>query len=191
VEILFVAHRQFGGERRRLKMKSINRRSLLTATTAAASLTVFGSAAGAVVPAGRDPFDYEITRTDAEWHDLLGEDYAILRGGGTEVQRSSPLWAEARAGDYACRGCDLPQYKSTAKVNLLKGWVFFKGSEPNTQLMSQDDGSEMGDTPSATNFAIETHCRRCGCHMGHILLVEGQVLHCINGASLKFTTTEG
>jgi peptide-methionine (R)-S-oxide reductase len=172
-------------------MSEINRRHLLTGTAAAAtSFTVFGSTARADVPAGRDPYDYEITRTEAEWRDQLGDDYAILRGGATEQPRSSPLWAEARAGDYACRGCDLPQYKSTTKVNLLKGWVFFQGSEPNAQLMSQDDGSVMGDAPEAKTITIETHCRRCGSHMGHILLVEGNILHCINGASLKFTSTE-
>jgi len=31
---------------------------------------------------------------------------------------------------------------------------------------------------------IETHCRRCGSHLGHILLVDGDVLHCINGTAL-------
>lgn len=170
-------------------MTDISRRQLFAGTTAVASMTVLGASAQADVPANRDPFDYEITRTDAEWREMLGDAYPILREGKTEQQRSSPLWAEARQGTYACRGCDLLQYTSFTKVNLLKGWVFFKGSEPNSQLMSQDDGSEMGDAPASSNFAIEVHCRRCGSHMGHILLVEGSVLHCINGASLTFTDT--
>ncbi len=167
-------------------MPDINRRNLLIGTTAIASMGVIGSTARANVPAGRDPFDYEITRSEAEWRELLGDDYGILRDGGTELPRSSPLWAEARDGTYACRGCDLLQYTSVTKVNLLKGWVFFVGSEPNSQMMSQDTGSAMADNPATSKFAIEVHCRRCGSHMGHILLVEGKVLHCINGASLTF-----
>lgn len=170
-------------------MPPINRRNLLARATAMTSLVAIGSAARANVPANRDPFDYEVTRTEAEWRALLGDDYAILREGKTELPRSSPLWAEAREGTYACKGCDLLQYTSSTKVNLLKGWVFFYGSEPNTQMMSQDTGSDMADAPPTSRLAIEVHCRRCGSHMGHILLVEGNVLHCINGASLTFRPT--
>lgn len=167
-------------------MTEINRRKLLVGSTAIASLTVMGKTAVADVPANRDPFDYEVTRTDAEWREMLGDDYAILREGKTEPQRSSPLWAEGRQGTYECRGCDLLQYKSDTKVNLLKGWVFFQASEPNSQMMSQDRGAEMGEADTSSKLTIEVHCRRCGSHMGHILLVEGNVLHCINGASLNF-----
>ncbi len=170
-------------------MTQIDRRHLLTGTTALAAISVLAPAARANVPAGRDPFDYEIVRTDAEWREMLGDAYPILREGRTEAQRSSPLWAEARQGTYACRGCDLLQYTAPTKVNLLKGWVFFTASEANSQLMSQDGPAEMSDATSAFDISIEVHCRRCGSHMGHILLVDDNVLHCINGASLTFTET--
>lgn len=166
-------------------MEHLDRRAVLKGSAMFAGLTTFGTTARADVPAGRDPFTYEVTRTEAEWREMLGPDYAILREGMTERQHSSPHWAEARAGNYACRGCDLPQYKSNLKVNLLKGWAFFTVSEPNAQMMSPDGPAEMGD--NAFETSIEVHCRRCGSHMGHILLVEGNVLHCINGASLNFT----
>ncbi len=165
-------------------MSELTRRNLLAGTTVLAGLTGLGAQAS--VPAGRDAFEYEITRTDAEWRARLGDGYGILREGGTEEPRSSPLWAEARQGEYACRGCDLLQYHSMTKVHLLKGWAFFKGSEPNAQLMSQDVPAVMSDPPVNVDFTIEVHCRRCGSHMGHILLVEDNLLHCINGASLTF-----
>lgn len=171
-------------------MTDINRRNLLTGTTALAGVAAFAVSAEAKVSAGRDPFNYEVTRTEAEWRAMLGEDFAILREGTTEKPFSSPLWADARQGTYACRGCDLLQYNSSTKVPLLKGWVFFKGSEPNAQLMSQDQiPAAMSETPSDAGFGIEVHCRRCGSHMGHILLVSGDLLHCINGAALAFTET--
>jgi peptide-methionine (R)-S-oxide reductase len=175
-------------------MDVLNRRNLLVGTTALVSVGALTTSTSAAVPAGSDPFEYEVTRTEAEWRELLSDfDYAILREGHTEEPRSSKLWAEAREGTYACKGCDLLHYKSDTKVNLLKGWAFFKGSEPNSQLMSQDYVLEYGSGPvsdenSGGNFTIEVHCRRCGSHTGHILLVDGNLLlHCINGASLTFT----
>lgn len=179
-------------------MTDIDRRQLLSGTAMLAGVaavgtgTGIGSAAQAAVPAGHDPYPYEVTRSEAEWRALLGDDYAILRLGETEEPRSSAIWAEARQGDYHCRGCDLLQYISETKVNLLKGWLFFSSSEPNSQLMSQDwqttaDGEMAG---SIFDARIEVHCRRCGSHMGHILLVEDNVLHCINGASLEFHAAE-
>ena len=167
-------------------MTEIDRRQLVIGTATFAGLAVVAASAKAAVPAGRDQFDYEVTRSEADWRAMLGDDFGILREGKTELPRSSPLWAEARLGTYDCRGCNLLQYDSFTKVHLLKGWVFFTGSEPNAQLMSKDDSSVIGDPASTLDTKIEVHCRRYGSHMGHILLVEGNVLHCINGACLKF-----
>ena len=173
-------------------MSELNRRDLMTGTAVFAGLNVLGGSAMADVPAGRDPFDYEVTRSDAAWRELLGDAYPVLREGKTELPHSSALWAEARQGTYACKGCDLLQYTSHTKVNLLKGWAFFSSSEPNAQMMAQDTSSLMRDAPAGAIFdaTIEVHCRRCGSHMGHILPVENMVLHCINGASLTFTEAQ-
>lgn len=168
-------------------MPDMHRRGLLRGTTLLAGAALLPGVARPDVPAGRDPFDYEVTRTEAEWRARLGDDYPILREGRTEEPMSSPIWAEAREGIYTCKGCDLLQYRSDTKVNIPKGWLFFVASEPNSQLMSQDSETQMGDDPDPRNVSIEVHCRRCASHMGHILLVEGLVLHCINGASLEFT----
>ncbi len=169
--------------------KRIDRRAFLKTSTGVLGAGMVAQAAKADVPAGRDPFEYEITRTDEEWMEMLGEhDFEILRGGRTEQQRSSPLWSETRSGKYLCRGCDLENYSSFTKAYPGKGWVFFTASEPNSQMMAQDSGAEMAD--EASDITIEVHCRRCGSHTGHILLVNGQVLHCINGASLTFVPDE-
>ena len=119
---------------------------------------------------------YEVQRTDADWRARLSEhEYAILREGGTEPRHSSPLATETRNGTYACKGCELPIYSSSEKIILPQGWVFFHHSYDNAVLTGVDQGH------------IEAHCRRCGSHLGHILYVETQVLHCINGTSLIFT----
>ena len=182
---------------------SLTRRKLLTHSTLAIGAGVAGSSVQAKVAAGSDPFEYEVTRTDEEWLELLGpDDYDILRGGATEVQFSHPLWQEKRVGDYHCKACDLQVYTSDKKYFPEgKGWVFFTAGLPNTQLMSIDARSdeivEMTNDQQADelneiagNFFIEAHCRRCGSHHGHVLGVAGRALHCINGAALVFNPAE-
>ena len=168
---------------------SFNRRTILTGTALLASAGLFARTASADVVPGEDGFGYEITRSDQEWRTLLSEaEYEILRKGGTETPKSSPLWDETREGQYTCKGCDLPVYASEHKIVLDKGWLFYRVSVPNALLMSIDGPPEaMSDMLLSRFLSIEVHCRRCGSHMGHVLPVEGQVLHCINGSSLNFT----
>jgi peptide-methionine (R)-S-oxide reductase len=169
---------------------NFSRRKILTMTTAIAGLNVAANASKADVVAGRDPFDYEITKTEAEWREQLSDhEYTILREGDTEKPKSSPLWNETADGSYHCKGCDLPHYSSAAKMVLDKGWLFFTVSEPNAQLMSQDSRAEMAEDADPFESTIEVHCRRCGSHVGHILPVIGRALHCVNGASLTFHAT--
>jgi len=157
------------------------------AAGAAAPLALAAGGAGAR-PAGADGFIYEIRRTEEEWRALLTpQEYRILREGGTELPASSDLWDETRAGTYSCKGCTLDIYASDWKVPLDKGWVFFVHAIPNAVLMGTDGPEQAyGMDPQGDNTLIEAHCRRCGSHLGHILLVEEQILHCINGRSLTF-----
>lgn len=138
-------------------------------------------------------FRYEIERTESEWRTLLSDhEFDILREFKTEPRFSSRLWNEDRTGEYRCRGCDLPVYSSEWKTLRTIGWVFFFHSIPDSTLTSIDvlpeDRAEMEEAGAMATpeTMIETHCRRCGSHHGHIVLVEGDILHCINGASLTF-----
>ncbi len=135
-----------------------------------------------------DAFAFEITRSDADWRARLSEaEYRVLRKHLTELPHSSPLAKETRAGIYCCKGCDLTIYDSTWKVPLDIGWVFFSHSEPRTVLTSIDgDPPEgMGDE-EGPGAMVEVHCRRCASHLGHIVLAEGKLVHCINGTALTF-----
>jgi len=137
-----------------------------------------------------ETFTYEITRTDAEWRDMLSPpEYVILRKRSTELPKTNPLWNNTAKGIYCCRGCDLTVYDSIWKVELDKGWAFYQQSRENAVLMGIDGAPPYGmtDGPGAL---IEARCRRCGSHLGHILSVEGDTLHCINGTSLRFLPAE-
>lgn len=145
--------------------------------------------AAAVEVEGEDRFEYEVRLSEEEWRERLTEDeYVVLREHLTELPGTSELWDNTVEGVYACRGCGLELYDSVWKVELDKGWAFFQQSREDTLLMGIDGRPPEGMMDASDSFGalIETHCRRCGCHMGHILTVEGQTLHCINGIALTF-----
>lgn len=156
------------------------------ATSSAAALAVAAPAARA--DGHGDAMVYEVTRTDEEWRAMLSDQqYAILRGGRTETPKSSPLWNETAEGFYHCQGCDLQNYDGRFKVVLDKGWVFFKHAVADAALLGLDGPvPEYGQMATGIDAVTEVHCRRCGSHLGHLLVIGGQQLHCINGAALDF-----
>ncbi|WP_316013747.1 peptide-methionine (R)-S-oxide reductase [Roseobacter sp. HKCCA0434] len=165
------------------------RRQFMGTTIAGAALSPLAAGSAA---ARDDGFTYEIERTETQWRELLtDEEYAILREGGTERPHSSPLTTDYREGTFHCRGCELQLYSSQWREEVDKGWVFFRHAEPNAMLMDIDGPEEAYGQPELASLTnIEGHCRRCGSHIGHILLVEGKVLHCMNGSALIFRPTE-
>ena len=133
------------------------------------------------------PFSFEITRTDAEWRARLTEDeFKILRRGSTELPNTSPFAKETAEGIYCCKGCDLTLYQSIWKVPLHLGWAFFHHSEPRAVLTSIDGDPPSGMGDERDTAMLEVHCRRCGSHLGHIVHVQNQLVHCINGTALTF-----
>ncbi|MEM7471908.1 MAG: peptide-methionine (R)-S-oxide reductase [Pseudomonadota bacterium] len=165
----------------------LTRRAFFASTGAVAALCASGAKAR-VAPGENSTYVYEITRTEAEWLDMLSdEEFVIMREGYTEAPKSSPLWEESRPGSYQCKGCELKAFDGRWKTVLSKGWVFFLQSEPDAVLMNIDGPTpDYGSMAAGQNAVTEVHCRRCGSHLGHLLIVEGKMRHCINGASLTF-----
>lgn len=173
----------------------LNRRAFLGSSAVAAIAAMQTSsakaedAAAAKDPATdpNEPFHYEVTHTEAEWRERLTEqEYEILREGGTEEPFSSSFWDSTEQGFYHCKGCDLTLYDTTWQEYPDVGFVFFRHCQPNTILTGIDGNPYVGETDIRILSTISAHCRRCGSHMGHILTVKGQTLHCINGTSLTF-----
>ncbi len=164
----------------------IRRRTFLAGTATAA----LAAGAPAARAAGDDAFGYEVTRTDAEWREMLSElDYSILRAGATEPQHASPLSIGAEAGRYACKGCGLDLYDGRWKVDKDIGYAFFRHAVPDSMLTGIDEvaPNPEGDPDIDRLAQIEVHCRRCGSHIGHIFVVQGEQLHCSNGSALVHT----
>jgi len=167
---------------------SPTRRGFMAATALTALTLPVTRAARADTP--RDtPFRFEIERTDAEWRGMLSpEEFEILREGGTEFPTTSPFWDDYTPGAFACRGCDLPLYVSEHRAEIEMGFVFFKHSRPNAVLTGIDYSDAYGMGADGVSALTEVHCRRCGSHLGHIVVVEGALVHCVNGTSLTFET---
>lgn len=163
----------------------VSRRGLLAASAALGA--GFGAGTAQAAEPKEDTFEYEVQRSEAEWRARLSdEEYDILRNRGTEWPQSSAYWDDYRAGEFRCKGCGLHVYSSEWRVELDKGWVFFSHSQPTAILTDIDKAANYSMNPNASRTLIEAHCRRCGSHMGHVLVVDRQLVHCVNGASLTF-----
>ena len=182
----------------------LTRRSLLASTTAFASgMSLVSSASIAQTsPATRDEdiqiykpqesdFPFEIQRTEEEWREHFDNDefvFSVLRLAKTEQPKTTDLWLAPHRAGYLCRGCDLPVFEERWFQWLSKGWVFFHNAVPQSVMLALDAPvPQYGQAGMANegNVVSEVHCRRCGSHLGHHLMVEGMFLHCINGTALK------
>jgi peptide-methionine (R)-S-oxide reductase len=104
----------------------------------------------------------EVHKTDEEWRaELTPEEYAVLRGAGTERAFTGRYWDAKDDGTYHCAGCGAELFDADTKFDSGSGW------------------------PSFT----EVVCRRCGGHLGHVFddgpRDAGGLRYCINGCALK------
>jgi peptide-methionine (R)-S-oxide reductase len=123
--------------------------------------------------------------TEDEWRArLTPEQYAVMRGHGTERAGSCALNHEKRAGVFHCAGCDQPLFRSGEKFDSGTGWPSFCDPLPGALGTTVDRSYGMVRT--------EVHCGRCGSHLGHVF-PDGPpptgLRYCINGVALNFTPT--
>lgn len=126
--------------------------------------------------------EYPVHKTDEEWRKILTpQQYAVLRGHGTEAPGSCALLHEDREGTFNCAGCGQPLFKTERKFESGTGWPSF---------VAPLEGS-LGETVDAAYGMVRTevHCSRCGGHLGHVF-PDGPpptgLRYCINGLALDF-----
>jgi len=125
---------------------------------------------------------FAVTRTDAEWRNLLTPDqYNVLRRHATERPGSCALNYEKRAGTFVCAGCGQELFVSGKKFESGTGWPSFDAPIEGAVGTSVDRNLMM--------TRIEVHCSRCGGHLGHVF-EDGPpptgLRYCINGVATNF-----
>jgi len=129
-----------------------------------------------------DDEQFPVSHSEEVWRRLLTpEQYAIMRGHGTEPAGSCALNHEKRPGSFLCVGCDQLLFRSEDKFESGTGWPSFFSPEPGSLGVKEDRRYGMVRT--------EVHCRQCGSHLGHVF-PDGPpptgLRYCINGLCLKF-----
>ncbi|EOD24540.1 methionine sulfoxide reductase, partial [Emiliania huxleyi CCMP1516] len=131
-----------------------------------------------------------VQRSEREWaYVLSGEQYYILRKGGTEQPNTSPLYKEKRAGTYHCAACDSALFSSVDKFNSGTGWPSFATSLPAVEVLKNNPVlAAVGGT--------EVRCGTCGGHLGDVFAdgflfpgtraAESGKRFCIDGGALVF-----
>ena len=157
----------------------VTKRSFL-GSMGAAGLALLGGCSRGVGTVQAETF--EISKSPEVWRKTLtAEQYAVLREEDTERAGSSPLNLEKRQGTYACAGCELPVFSSSAKFESGTGWPSFTSAIDGSVGLKEDN--------TLFTKRTEVHCRRCGGHLGHVF-DDGPAptgkRFCMNGIAMKF-----
>lgn len=134
----------------------------------------------------------EVVKSDDEWKKLLTvEQYEVTRQRGTERPNGAIYHEFEKQGEgtYYCVCCGAELFTSKEKFHSGCGWPSFYDSSKAKGVLEKTDNSH-------GMKRIETVCKRCDAHLGHVFEGEGfktptDRRFCINGVALKFVPKGG
>jgi peptide-methionine (R)-S-oxide reductase len=136
----------------------------------------------------------KVMKSDDEWRKkLTPEQFAVTREAATERPYGAAYekFNAEGAGTYYCVCCGAELFTSGEKFHSGCGWPsFYDASKAKNVLERRDDSAGM--------VRIETVCKRCDAHLGHVF--EGESVSantptkrrfCINAAALLYVPKGG
>ncbi len=115
-----------------------------------------------------------------QYNKLTPQEERVIVHKGTEAPYTGKYYKHKEPGNYICRRCNQPLYRSKDKFESNCGWPSFDDEIKGAVVR----------VPDIDGMRTEIICSNCKAHLGHVFEGEGftakNIRHCVNSISMEF-----